>query len=240
MYSQPGLLVTITCMGQVSFTTDQGVSFTDVTNGLAYAGGDVSQVTFFDGNIYASSGANIVQISDYKSKSPKENNVYKLKTFHEEIHKMISTDVGLFATSTLKGVLHSGNGTSWQTFNNGLKNGTDIQTLAYKNGTLIGAYNGIHQAYIKNGSIAQNKWVDVTNNFKSLTNETISRIIVDSDQLVVAVTKSGIYFAFMNDYVWDQMGKGLNTGLFVDALFVNKKNFLIGSGNNGIYNGTFQ
>ena len=195
----------LTCEGSVLVSQDFGQNFKPLAEGLPGGVEDAAAVAYFNGVIYAARSAGIFRWDDQKSTW---NQVLDAK---EKLQAQEFLGVGqrYYLAVSKQGVLSSDDGESWSFQNQGLANGTDIQSLAYdsQNKAMYGAYEGLHK-----WDSDQQKWSNVGHELAAITgNSLIDDVAVYHEQVFVVIDKYGVYVGRFDNLGWERRNEGLPT-----------------------------
>lgn len=233
--SQNEKTVIVTCSGKLFYSEDGGHTTVEIKlpDHLPTSAG--ATVTLFNGKIYAGNQWGIYEVSNYTSGSPTMKQVKEFDQRTSVLRDFLVTEKNLYAASMGLGPLKSPDGESWGQINGGLKNATDIQSLAYNNGTVYGAGRGVYR--LIDGT---DTWQDISSNITQIIgNNTVSSIAVYQDSILLTVTGHGVLIGFTDGRPgWNFANSGLDTKR-VNRIMIFENNAILGTEENGVYNGTF-
>ncbi|WP_281647373.1 hypothetical protein [Parendozoicomonas sp. Alg238-R29] len=233
--SQNSKTVMVTCSGKLFYSEDGGHTTAEIKLPDVLPTSAGATVTLFNGKIYAGNQWGIYEVSDYTSGSPKMKQVETFDQKTSVLKDFLATEKSLYAASMGLGPLKTSDGQSWSKINHGLKNATDVQALAYNNGTVYGAGNGVYR--LTDGA---DSWQDISGNLTQIVgNSSVGSIAAYQDSLLLTVTGYGVLMGFTDGRTgWKAVNNGLDTQR-VNRVMMFGSNPILGTEENGIYNGTF-
>lgn len=228
------MTVMVTCSGKLFYSEDGGHSSVEIKTGVLPNSAGAT-VTLFNGNIYAGNQWGIYEVSAFTTDNPVMKEVKKFDDKTGVLKNFLATAKNLYAASMGLGPLISPDGKNWSEINKGLNSATDVQALAYGNNTVFGVGKGVYR--LIDGT---DTWQNMSGNLNQIVgNSSVSNIAVYKDTLLITVTDYGVLLGFTDGRTdWKKVNTGLHTRR-VNRVIMFGSNAILGTMENGFYNGTF-
>lgn len=201
----------------IYLTTNNGVNWNPINNGLPVPVGSINSITFNGTYLFVTTGNGI-----YRSSNNGNNWVFSGLSIGPTLNTVFSVNVNIYVGTAIGAYISTDNGVNWNSIT-GL-NSFYIKSFASIGSNIYASYGTFNSGVLLSTNNGNN-WVTINN---GLPNNPINALTTIGTNLFAVIPGSGVYFTTNNGSNWNATSSSLTTQ-YVMSLTTDNTNLIAGT-----------